>query len=103
MAPFRVVVHHPDEEHKDHAPAALGPLFDDLEDVNEFLANAASADLEELQSTNASLAPIVRVRKRDYEHLAEANLLGYETEIEELHVKAVDEDGQPTEHEWSAA
>lgn len=104
MPPFRVVARYPAKSHKDSVPATVGGVFDDREDVDEFLAAADEADLDTLQETNVSLPVEKRVRKRDHDQLAELQSLGYEVAIEELHVTewGKDDAGQDvaTAHEW---
>jgi len=104
MPPFRVVTRHPNEDHKDSAPAAVGGTFDDREDVDEFLAAAAEADHRELKRVNVSLPVEKRVRKRDHDQLAELKLLGYEVAVEELQVTEWGKDDAdqavPVAHEW---
>jgi hypothetical protein len=104
MPPFRVVTRHPDEDHKDSAPAAVGGVFDDREDVEEFLTAAAEADVKELRRRNISIPVEKRVRKRDHDQLAELKDLGHEYEVQELHVTewGTDDADQPVPvaHEW---
>lgn len=102
--PFRVVTSHPSEDHKDHVPAAVGTIFEDREEVDEFLAAAEEADTRELKRVNVSLPVEKRVRKRDHDQLAELRLLGYRVTVEELVVTEWGKDDAdqdvPVAHEW---
>lgn len=104
MPPFRVIARHPDEDHKDSAPASVGTVFDDREDVDEFIQAATEADRKELHRRNVSVPIEKRVRKRDHEELAELADLGYEIEVEELQVSEWGKDDAdndvPATHEW---
>lgn len=104
MPPFRVAVRDPGTKSKDHAWAYVGGTFDDIEDVEEFLAASANADREAIEASNLSLPPEERVRTRDYETHAELSDLGYETKVVELVVKREEPDDagtpRPVEHRW---
>lgn len=107
MPPFRVVTRHPDENHKDAVPASVGSVFDDREDVDEFLAAAEEADVKELRRRNVSLPVEKRARKRDHDQLAELKDLGYEVAVEELVVTEWGKDDADQDvaiaHEWREA
>lgn len=107
MPPFRVTARHPDEGHKDHVPAAVGGVFDDREDVDEFLAASEEADVRELRRRNVSIPVEKRVRKRDHDQLAELVDLGYEVAVEELVVTEWGKDDAdqdvPVAHDWVVA
>lgn len=102
MPPFRLAVRHPDAKHHDHGWAHVGPVFDDPEEITEFVEEAQAVDTTELESVNQSLPPEQRVRKRDRDTLAELLLLGYEYKPVELVVKREEPDDagtpRPVEH-----
>lgn len=104
---FRLVARHTDDDHKDSAPASLGPVFDDLQDVQEALDSVTKRHRDDVDRRNVSLPVDERVRVTLADRLAELEVLGgYDVQVEQLFETAWDHDDAdppnlvPVAHEW---
>lgn len=104
LSTFRIVARHPDKAHKDHAWAAVGPVFDDRAEALEALDAVDDEHREEADRRDESIPADERVRITLSHRLAEFEVLGFQFKVQQLRETAWAEDDAggivATAHDW---